>query len=285
MRSRTVHLLFCLCVSIGQIRCDAQPRGTDAPAGSDSDTAPEVVDAATTVDRSPPEPCADLPDLTGRVYRVTDFVATAPTDGINPTWKKWAEVYDLVMLFRILEHDRAAGRIEAMVACGGAEVSMGRDGVPRPERLYYGLPPTPISFALVGCDLTFTVPLDIHLFTPWVSGEIPIQEVTGYGVLAEDGAVLERLDLSGFLSEATAAAICIDIAGLGVVNLHWFFNLAGICPDTDTDGDDVLDAYNFLGWVRAVDETALFDDAVTPIVSLVPECVPHEDPCVVPSGD
>jgi hypothetical protein len=246
------------------------------------DVGPE--DTPPPMDLEPPGPCAALPDLTGRVYRVTDFVATAPTDGINPTWKKWADVYDLVMLFRIIEHDRAAGRIDAVVGCGGAARTPGPDGAPIPERLFYGLEPTPIVFAVDGCELVFGKPLDIHLLTPWVSGEIPIREVTGAGTLAEDGARIERLDLSGFLGEDTAAATCIDVAGLGVVNLHWFFNLAGICPDADTDGDGTVDAYNFLGWVRAVDETALFDGGVVPIESQVPGCLAHEEPCVTPAG-
>jgi len=235
------------------------------------------VDAARP-DESPAGPCPGLPDLSGRVYRVTDFVATAPTDGINPTWKKWTDVYDLVMMFRILDHDRAAGRIDAVVACGGADL-VDLDGALVPERLFFGLEPTPVSFALDGCDLTIEEPLDIHLYTPFVSGEIPISEVTGAGLLSEDGAEIIRLDLSGFLGEGTAAATCIDIAGLGVVNLHWFFNAAGICPDADTDEDGAPDAYRFLGWIRAVDETRLFEDGLEPIESLVPDCAIHEDPC------
>lgn len=262
------------------LACSEAP--SEAPDAGAPDMAPE--ETLPPIDLEPVGPCAALPDLTGRVYRVTDFVATAPTDGINPTWKKWADVYDLVMLFRILDHDRAAGRIDAVVGCGGAAVSPGPDGIPVPETLFYGLEPTPIVFAVDGCDLVFGEPLDIHLLTPWVSGEIPIQEVTGTGSLSEDGATIERLDLSGFLGEDTAAATCIDVAGLGVVNLHWFFNLAGICPDTDTDADGIIDAYNFLGWVRAVDETSLFDDEVVPIESQVPECLPHEEPCLTPAG-
>ena len=224
-------------------------------------------------------PCAGLPDLTGRVSRVTDFVATAPTDGINPTWKKWADAYDLVMMFRFLHHDRAAGSVDAVVACGGAELAGGRDGPPAPERLFFALDPTPVSFTLDGCDLTIAEPIDIHLFTPFVSGEIPISRVIGAGAMSEDGAEITHLDLSGSLGEETAATTCIDIAGLGVVNLHWFFSLAGICPDVDGDGDGAVDAYNFLGWIRAVDATYLFDDGLELIASLVPDCEVHAAPC------
>ena len=276
MRSVAVVLAVCL------VACSSgQPEGDDT-----TDVAPEIVeiDTAPPVDQVPRGPCAALPDLTGRVYRVTDFVATAPTDGINPTWKKWADVYDLVMLFRVLEHDRIGGTIDAVVACGGATLSSAGDDPQVPEGLFYALEPTPIHFVLDGCDLTFVEPLDIHLFTPWVSAEIPIEEVTGSGSISEDGAEIERLNLSGFLGEDTAASTCIDIAGLGVVNLHWFFNLAAICPDTDTDDDGVLDAYNFLGWVRGMDETPLYQDGVVPIDSQVPECLAHEEPCVIPAG-
>ena len=271
-------LCVCLC------GCDAPSRGADVPETLGTDVIAETMDIDAS-DDIPEGPCADMPDLTGRVYRVTDFVATEPTDGINPTWKKWADVYDLVMIFRVLSHDREAGRIEAVVACGGADLSEGSDGAPVVERLFFGLEPTPIHFEVDGCALTFTDPLDIHLFTPWVSSEIPIREVTGSGTLSNDGTEIERLDLSGFLSEATAAGICIDIAGLGVVNLHWFFNLAAICPDTDTDGDGVMDAYNFLGWVRAVNETPHFDEAVVPIESLVLDCTVHEEACLNRPGE
>ncbi len=277
------NLVRCLCACALLGGCEAPSQGADTPAVVDTDAAFEVTDAAA-LDRSPRGTCTDLPDLTGRVYRVTDFVATAPTDGLNSTWKKWADVYDLVMMFRILDHDRDAGWIKAVVACGGAEVSEGPDGAPIPERLFYGLEPTPIFFNVDGCDLTFDEPLDIHLFTPWVSDEIPILDVTGAGTLSGDGSEIEHLALSGFLSEATASAICIDMAGIGVLNLHWFFNTAAICPDVDIDGDGILDAYNFLGWVRAVDETPLFDEDMEPIESLVPECPTNEEPCVIPQG-
>ena len=278
MGSRLVGILLCSCCVTGG--CDGlSEAGIDASEILAVETAPGDPDGSFD-EGSLRDPCADLPDLTGRVYRVTDFVATEPTDGINPTWKKWADAYDLVMLFRILEHDRVGGRVEAVMACGGAEVAVGGDGEVAPVRLFYALEPIPVHFSLDGCGLTIEEPLDIHLFTPWVSAEIPIRDVTGVGTLSEDGAEIEQLELSGFLGEATAAAICIDVAGLGVVNLHWFFNLAGICADADTDGDMAMDAYNFLGWVRAVDATPLFDAEQVVIGSQVPECMVHEEPCV-----
>ena len=272
--------LWVALVGIAGVACD---RGGSAGSGDEVAASGEIADPVE-VFEVVVGPCGDLPDLTGRVYRVTDFVATAPTDGINSTWKKWAETYDLVMMFRILDHDPVAGRLDAVVACGGADMTLGDDGEPVVTGLHFGLEPTPVFFALEGCDLTITTPLDIHLSTPWVSGEIPIQSVTGTGLLSEDGAEITRLDLSGYLGETTTAKICIGLEGFGTVNLHWFFRVAGICPDMDTDDDGVLDAYNFLGWIRAVDETPLFDAAVVPIETQVPECVPDEEPCVTPEG-
>lgn len=276
-----VATLWIVLVGIVGVACDG---GGSAGSGDEVAAPAETAEPAEDAFEATGGPCGNLPDLTGRVYRVTDFVATAPTAGINPTWKKWTETYDLVMMFRILDHDPAKGRLDAVVACGGADMTPGDDGEPVVTGLHFGLEPTPVSFTLHGCDLTIAASLDIHLFTPWVSGEIPIQSVTGTGLLSEDGAEITRLDLSGNLGEATTAMICIGLEDLGTVNLHWFFRVMGICPDMDTDDDGVPDAYNFLGWIRAVDETTLFDDAVVPIETQVPECVPDEEPCVAPEG-
>lgn len=276
----SVATLWIVLVGIAGVGCDG---GGSAGSGDEVDAPAEIAEPTDAFEATV-GPCGNLPDLTGRVYRVTDFIATAPTAGINPTWKKWAQTYDLVMMFRILDHDPVAGRLDAVVACGGADITQGGDGESVVTGLHFGLEPTPVSFALVGCDLTITTPLDIHLYTPWVSGEIPIQSVTGTGLLSEDGAEITRLDLSGYLGEATTAKICIVMEGLGTVNLHWFFRMAGICPDMDTDDDGILDAYHFLGWIRAVDETPLFGDELMPIKTQVPECVPDEEPCIIPEG-
>jgi len=108
-----------------------------------------------------------------------------------------------------------------------------------------------------------------------------IDRLFGSGVIKEDLSGITEGHLEGGITLETTLDLCTTIPGLGVVNFHWFMNLAHICPNMDVDEDGTFDAYYFKGTFDATDVTDLFVPGdVVPIVSLVDECPLNDDECV-----
>jgi hypothetical protein len=106
-----------------------------------------------------------------------------------------------------------------------------------------------------------------------------IDHLTGAGWFSGDGTRILQFNLDGYLGEEQSHGLCLLFPGVGTVNFHWFMSIAGICADADADGDGKLDAWNFLGYVEAKDETGLFAEGLHPIVSDVESCPLDDTPC------
>jgi hypothetical protein len=220
-----------------------------------------------------------LPDLTGRAYRIYELFATQPTDQVNETWGEAVAIYSLVIIFRVVSHDVGSGQMVMEVASAWSDRQENPDGSFIPLEYRYGLDPVPIQVQLDGSTFQFTEPFELDLFTPIINKPFHIAKATGHGKFSPDGSKIAEVFLDGFLPEADTVGLCVDISGLGIVNLHWFFNVAHICPDADLDGDGTLDSYNFKGIVRGVDETYLFVEGIHAIESGVEVCDINDEPC------
>ena len=224
-------------------------------------------------------PVGELPDLTGRAYRTYELFATEPTDQVNETWAAAVAVYSLVVIFRVVSHDVESRQMVMEVASAWCDRQENPDGSFTPLEYRYGLEPVPIQVKLDGLSFQFTEPFELDLFTPIINKPFHIADATGHGKFSADGSKLTEVFLDGFLPEADTVGLCVDIAGLGIANLHWFFNLAHICPDADLDQDGTLDSYNFKGIVRGVDETDLFVEGIHAIEPGVKECDINDETC------
>jgi hypothetical protein len=220
-----------------------------------------------------------LPDLTGRVYRIHHLWATAPTDAINEAWAYMVADGSLVLLVRVVAHDTATGSLTLDIGSGWAEREESAEGLPTPLAYRFGLEPVRVTAALSGTTFTMDGLFTVELFPESVNKPFRVVEASGAGTFNEAGTGLEELSLDGLLVEAEVTDFCLGIPGLGTVNFHWFMNLIKVCPDADSDGDGVADAYHFVGGV-AGEETALFQPGIHPIDPLISTCEPHLEPCL-----
>jgi len=273
---RFASLAFTFFAAFFLLACqDEQSSGTEP----DLPRQEEVRRTVPEIDVSPETGTTALPDLTGRAYRVYELFATEPTDQINETWAAAVEVYSLVIIFRVLSHDPAAEEMVMEVASAWCDREALGEGQFSPKEYKYGLDPVPIQVKLNGTSFQFTEPFELDMFTPIINQPFHIASATGHGQFSADGSELAEVWLDGFLPEADTVEVCVDITGLGVVNLHWFFNLAHICPNADLDNDLTVDSYNFKGIVRAIDESHLFSEGSHPIESMVEFCDLHDESC------
>lgn len=256
--------------------CVVTEGGKDAD-GATADAIPVEVPPA----EVPTGQCAQLPDLTGTAFLVYELFATAPTDVVNEIWAGYVEDNDLAIVFLVTGHDVGAGTLQFEVTSAHVEVEQLEGGDERAIGYAFGLPPGTFEAKLDGCEFVSTGEFALELVTPTLNHKVPIVRSSGIGTLSEDGSAIEELRLSGYLPEEDILDLCLVVEGLGTVNLHWFFNLAGVCPDADWDEDGQLDSYNFQGVVRAADASPLFSPGLKPIPTLTGECAVDTEQCQV----
>jgi hypothetical protein len=220
-----------------------------------------------------------LPDLTGTVYRATEFVAYEPTDQLNEAWAAMVANHTLAVLFVVQEHNQQEQRMTIEMTSAWIETELDETGQVEATEYRFGLEPVTITLELDGVDFTIPGTFAIDLFPMSVNKPFHIHGATGYGRLSPGGQGLEELRLAGFLAESQVADFCLNMPGLGDVNLHWFLNLAHICATADSDGDGQGDSYLFKGLVRGVVEADRYRAGVHPIEPLVSECSVHDEAC------
>ena len=227
----------------------------------------------------PAGPCTALGDLTGTAYLVYELFATEPTDVVNEIWAGYVADNDLAIVFLVTDHDLETGTLQFEVTSAYVDVEETEGGEEVATSYAFGLTPGEFSAKLDGCDFATLGEFELDLVTPTLNHKFSIVRSTGQGTLSEDGLAIEELRLSGYLPENDILDLCLVVEGLGTVNLHWFFNLAGVCPDADWNEDGQPDSYNFKGIVRAQDASPLFSAGIKPIPTLTGECLPDTGQC------
>jgi len=228
---------------------------------------------------TPAGSCPNLPNLTGRAYRVTSIVATDPTDQVNEVWQTDIDNYDLVLIFYVKNHDQVAQTAEIHVTSGLAEKKKEGDKWV-PLNYHYALEPSIFTAVVKGCNFAWSEPIELDIQTPTVSKPFHIFGIEGNGRFSEDGSEIKDTWLEGAILESEAFDLCLLFPALGVLNFHWFMNAAYLCPTFDSDGDGKIDSYKFKGKIEAVDETPLFKEGMTPVVPQVTDCAVNDKPCV-----
>jgi len=280
--------LLVIAVSLGSLGCGGGDGGENPPVDSKAQEEVGVEDVAagdiaagdaSTDTSTPTGSCPNLPNLTGKVYRVINIEATEPTDQVNEVWQNDIGTYDLVIIFNIKSHDQEADTAVIEVTSGIAEKEKDGDGW-KLVSFQYALEPWVFDVTLDGCKFTWTVPIELNIQTPTVSKPFHIFGIKGSGQFTEDGKKILNTLLEGAILETESFDLCLMFTGLGIVNFHWFMNMASLCPTFDSDGDGTIDSYKFKGEIEAIDETSLFREGLTPIVSQVKECKVDDKECV-----
>ena len=272
-------LLVSAWLLVGMLACSTdEESSSDASNPVDVAGTLDVVADLTSVDVPPPE-CPGLPDMTGRVFRITSLDAKEPTDKINEVWAADIGDYELVILFHVVEHDLEAGTARLRVTSATAAKSVAEDGTITPLKYNYMLDPAVFDAYFDCCRIRWDDPIELDIVTSTISKPFHVFGITGFCDINADGTEITNSFLSGAILEAEAQDLCMTIPGMGVANFHWFMNLAKICPDFDSDGDDVFESYKFSGVLSGVEETELFDEAIIPFTTDI-ECDPHLDTCL-----
>ena len=263
-----MRVLLSFILFLGMVGCD----GGGTASGPGEDTAvPE--------DTVGPTGCT-LEDLTGRAYRITVLESQQPTDALNPTFAVDIATYVNIIVFHIVEHNQEEGYLMMRAGpCSAAFVDPDAEP-PVPTAFYYGLETTPFRVELDGCNFEITEPTVLDMMFKTLNKPYRVDRLLGNGTLKKDPSGIEDGHLEGGILVDTAIDLCTTIPGFGVVNFHWFMNLAHICPNFDTDDDGAMDAYYFAGTFDAVEVTDLFvTDQIVPIESIVEVCDPHDAEC------
>jgi hypothetical protein len=277
MKNGFFFVVICLVAGLLACSTDDGDGSPDAASAADVAGAVEVVADTSPGDLPAPE-CPGLPDMTGKVFRITSLVAKDPTDKINEVWAADIGDYELVILFHVVEHDMAAGTAKLRVTSATAEKETAEDGTITPLKYNYMLDPAVFNAYFEGCRIRWDEPIELDIVTSTISKPFHVFGITGFCDISEDGTEILHSWLSGAILESEAQDLCMTIPGMGVANFHWFMNLAHICPVFDSDKDGNLDSYKFTGTLAGVEETELFDDAIIPFTTDI-ECDPHLDQC------
>ncbi|GEM_PF-4640291 len=269
-----------LVVGLVAFGCDSSDSSGDSKTTEDVKTSDDAADGTAGTDNIATGPCSDLDFSGGASFRVTKLLGIKPTDLVNPVWAKDISTYDLVLLMRITEHDKATGKLTMAMTSAKAQVATDGDGNVTPVSYTYALEPSTFEVKMKGCEFFIEEPIALSIMAPTVSKPFYIFGVTGSGKFAEDGMSISNVRLKGAISEEEATDLCMLVPGLSEVNFHWFMNTAGICPLFDSDDDGTADSYEFEGYLNAVQETDLHNlEGIDPMDSLVETCTPNTDPC------
>jgi len=242
------------------------------------------VDTAPAEDTATPEDnggggCT-LPDLTGNAFRITVLESQQPTDALNPTFAVDIATYVNILVFHIVEHNLEEGYIMMHAGPCSAEFEDPDAEDLVPTAFHYGLPTEPFRVEIDGCDFEIEEAAVLEMMFKTLNKPYKVDRLFGRGTIRADLSGIDNGQLEGGILVDTAIDLCTTIPGFGVVNFHWFMNLAHICPNFDTNDDDVMDAYYFAGTFNATDVTDLFiPGEIVPIDSLVDVCNPHDDEC------
>jgi hypothetical protein len=274
--------LFLVVIALfaGLLACstDDGDETTDTSSAADVAGAVDVVADTMVGGDVPPLECPGLPDMTGKVFRITSLDAKDPTDKMNEVWAADIGDYELVILFHVVEHDMVAGTAKLRVTSATSEKEVAEDGTITPLKYNYMLDPAVFNAYFEGCRIRWDEPIELDIVTATISKPFHVFGITGFCDISEDGTEILHSWLSGAILETEAQDLCMTIPGMGVANFHWFMNLAHICPVFDSDGDGVLESYKFTGTLSGVEETELFDEAIIPFTTDI-ECDPHLDQC------
>ena len=225
--------------------------------------------------------CPNLPNLTGYAFRATSLVATEPTDKVNEVWETDIAALTLVLLFYVVEHRPEENMATVQITSAWAEIEDDGAGNLTALQYQYALVPVQFELEIKGCKLKIMNQIELDIMTPTVSKPFHVFGISGWGNITEDGQNITKLQLAGFIKESETFDLCLEIPGLGAANFHWFMNLAHICANADSDGDEKIDSYYFKGTIKAQAENDLFKPGEThPIDSLVQECLIDEMACV-----
>jgi len=220
-----------------------------------------------------------MPDLTGRAYRITMLKGVLPTDIVNPTWEEDIKNYELVLVIHVISHDITTGDAVFEITSCSAVYEEDAEGNRTPVSYQFALDPSVFSTHLDGAKFKILDPIDLSIVTRTVSKPFHVFGVTGSGTFSDDATRINECWLEGAIHENETTDLCLIIPDMGTVNFHWFMNLAKICPDFDSTGDDVFDSYNFKGYLGAKDETQYFLPGIVPI-EIIEECTPDTATCV-----
>lgn len=255
-----------LCLALALAANCGGDNGDEEPGETKSKPPVEVVEEV----EIPSGECPGLPDLTGRVFKVTEMNASHPTDKVNDVWNNDIGTCDLVILFHITEHDLETNVLQVEVTSAWADKTLDAEGKCVPKSYEFALEPSLMIMTIEGCAFDFSQKFDLNIVTPTVSKPFHVFGVTGDGIISEDGNEIPYCKLSGLIAEEETYDLCLEIPGLGTANFHWFMNLAKICPNADSDNDGTIDSYYFEGVLKATNETQYFiKDSIHPIVSAV----------------
>ena len=257
-----------ICVSFALWTCDGGGGG-----GSQPDVAPDQTAAETSNDTGGG---SDLPDLTGRVYRFSRLETYLPTDMFNSTWTKDLSENTIVILLRVHSHDTSTDAINMSVVSGTVKLDPETGEIlsyhPDLEATYMDVVIEDGAF-----EVEETFIWDIT--TTNLSRPLHLVDLTGHGEVDIDGNEMRNGMFVGGLLEEDMKTLCMGIVGMGAVNLQWFLTLGGICPDRDTDGDGVADAYTFDWHFDAIEVTDLYSDEPLHVIPWVTDCTPHMEGC------
>lgn len=220
-----------------------------------------------------------LPDLTGKAFRITMLKGVLPTDIVNPTWEEDIKNYELVLVIHVISHDITTGDAVFEITSCSSVYEEDAEGNRTPVSYQFALEPSVFSTHLDGVDFKISDPIDLSIVTKTVSKPFHVFGVTGYGTFSEDGSRINECWLEGAIHEDETTDLCLIIPDMGSVNFHWFMNLAKICPDFDSTGDELFDSYKFKGYLGAKDETEYFLPGIVPI-EITEDCTPDTATCV-----
>ena len=269
-----MRVLLSLILVFAMAACDGGGNGDGN--GSGTDTGPGV-DTAAPEDTIIPSGCV-LSDLTGMAFRITLLESQQPTDMLNSTFAMDIATYINILVFHIVEHNLEEEYI--MMTAGPCSVEFEDPNAEElvPIAFHYGLPTEPFRVEMDGCKFNIEEPTVLEMMFESLNKPYRLDRLLGSGVIREDLSGIDNGHLEGGITLETAIDLCTTIPGLGVVNFHWFMNMAGMCPNFDINDDEVFDAYKFAGTFDAMDVTGLFvPGKIVPIESVVDVCEPNND--------
>ncbi len=269
---KVLFLVGLWCIA-GVLACSTDDGDGSSDVTAGMDAASEMVN-----EDLPPPQCPTLPDMTGRVFRITSLKAKDPTDLMNDVWATDIADYELAILFHVVEHDLAAGTAKLRVTSATVEKDIAEDGTITPLKYNYMLDPAVFNAYFDGCRISWDEPIALDIVTATISKPFHVSGITGFCDINEDGTKILHSWLSGSIRETEAQDLCMTLPGVGVANFHWFMNLAKICPDYDADGDGTAESYKFSGELSGVEETELFDEEIVPFTTDI-ECKPDLELC------